>query len=80
MKKTGLAALPLLYSAALGMFVTNVPARAQSSGESDSGSGLEEVVVTGMRETQRTSIELKRDASVIVDGIVNDEIGALPDN
>lgn len=67
MRKSGLAALPLLYSAALGVFVTNVPARAQSSGESDAGGGLEEVVVTGMRETQRTSIELKRDAPVIVD-------------
>ena len=33
-----------------------------------------------MRETQRTSIEFKREATVIVDGILNDEIGALPDN
>ncbi len=38
------------------------------------------IVVTGARATQRSSIELKRDASVVVDGLVSDEIGASPDN
>ncbi len=37
-------------------------------------------MVTGMRATQRTSIDMKRTAEVVVDGIVNEEIGALPDN
>ena len=46
---------------------------AQSSDSSD-------IVVTGSREQQRTSIEFKRNASVIVDGLVSDEIGATPDN
>jgi iron complex outermembrane receptor protein len=41
---------------------------------------LQDVVVTGARATQRNSIQVKRDASVILDGIVNDEIGAQPDN
>jgi iron complex outermembrane receptor protein len=40
----------------------------------------EDIVVTGARATQRSSIELKRDSSVIVDGLVSDEIGATPDN
>jgi len=40
----------------------------------------DEIVVSGARQTQRNSIEVKRQASVIVDGIVNEEIGALPDN
>ncbi len=39
-----------------------------------------DIIVTGARETQRTSIEFKRNASVIVDGLVSDEIGATPDN
>ncbi len=43
-------------------------------------SAIEAIVVTSARATQRNSIETKRNASVIVDGIVNDEIGALPDN
>jgi iron complex outermembrane receptor protein len=46
----------------------------------DDSATLEAVVVTSARATQRSSIETKRTASVIVDGIVNDEIGALPDN
>jgi TonB-dependent receptor len=46
----------------------------------EESSTLEAVVVTSARATQRNSIETKRNASVIVDGIVNDEIGALPDN
>lgn len=39
-----------------------------------------DIVVTGARATQRTSIEFKRNSSVIVDGLVSDEIGATPDN
>jgi len=39
-----------------------------------------DIVVTGARATQRSSIDVKRNATVIMDGIVNDEIGALPDN
>lgn len=39
-----------------------------------------DIVVTGARATQRTSIELKRNATVVVDGLVSDEIGATPDN
>lgn len=41
---------------------------------------VDEIVVTGIRVTQRNSIAVKRDASVIVDALVNEEIGALPDN
>src|SRR5687767_1016224 len=52
-------------------FIVSLPASAQE---------LEEVVVTGVRETQRSSIEMKRAAPVIVDGIINEEIGQLPEN
>jgi len=38
------------------------------------------IVVTGARAEQRSSIDVKRNADVVLDGIVNDEIGALPDN
>jgi outer membrane receptor for ferrienterochelin and colicin len=69
-----------VFGAAPWLFVASVPALAQQAASSGSDPELAEIVVSGMRETQRTSIELKRDASVIVDGIVNDEIGALPDN
>lgn len=40
----------------------------------------EEIVVSGVRATQRSSIDFKRNADVVVDGLVSDEIGATPDN
>ena len=42
--------------------------------------GGDEILVTGTRATQRSSIEFKRAADVVVDGLVSDEIGATPDN
>jgi TonB-dependent receptor len=46
----------------------------------ESGVAEDTIVVTGARAEQRSSIDVKRNAAVILDGIVNDEIGALPDN
>ncbi len=57
-----------------------VPALAQEATSDPTASTLDAVTVTGSLETQRDSIAVKRDASVIVDAVVNDEIGALPDN
>jgi iron complex outermembrane receptor protein len=41
---------------------------------------VDALVVTGLRATQRNSLSTKRNTEVIVDAIVNDEIGTLPDN
>lgn len=43
------------------------------------GEDLEEVVVTGMRESLRTSVEVKRNTMEIVDSISAEDIGKLPD-
>ncbi|MET0535277.1 MAG: TonB-dependent receptor [Steroidobacter sp.] len=76
MKRSGSAAwLPRARGAWLSPFILGFVVSVPASGQE-----LEEVVVTGVRETQRTSIEMKRAATVIVDGIINDEIGALPEN
>lgn len=40
---------------------------------------LEEVIVTGLRQSVQTSLELKRNAEVIVDSVSAVDIGALPD-
>jgi TonB-dependent receptor len=54
---------------------------ARTSVEADeSAEAAQGIVVTGARAEQRSSIDVKRNAAVILDGIVNDEIGALPDN
>ncbi|WNO53721.1 TonB-dependent receptor [Stakelama saccharophila] len=51
----------------------------QQGVSSAAGQGAGDIVVTGIRATQRNSIEVKRNANVIVDAIVSDEIGATPD-
>ncbi|HEX8469600.1 MAG TPA: TonB-dependent receptor [Brevundimonas sp.] len=46
----------------------------------EDGAAVDDIVVTGIRATQRSSIAVKRDSAVVVDAIVNDEIGSQPDN
>lgn len=41
---------------------------------------LEEVVVTGIKESLRTSAEIKRDSLEVVDSITAEDIGKLPDS
>ncbi|WP_281382821.1 TonB-dependent receptor [Povalibacter uvarum] len=41
--------------------------------------GLEEVIVTGIRGSLTSSMELKRDSQGVVDGIVAEDIGKFPD-
>ncbi|MCR5869284.1 TonB-dependent receptor [Sphingomonas sp. J344] len=68
----------LLASAALAVCA---PAVAQEDAPATAAqSDEDEILVTGSRATQRTSIEFKRNADVVVDGLVSDEIGATPDN
>ncbi len=60
---------------------TAAPEAAAADSAQDVGAQDDQgIVVTGARAEQRSSIDVKRNATVILDGIVNDEIGALPDN
>ena len=70
----------LLLSAAVVLPAQALAQTAPPPAPAEESSTLEAVVVTSARATQRSSIETKRNATVVVDGIVNDEIGALPDN
>jgi len=45
----------------------------------ESGAELEEVVVTGIRGSLISSMELKRDSQGVMDGIVAEDIGKFPD-
>lgn len=69
----------LLASAAIAIAA---PALAQEASQEPANqpSSVDEVVVTGLRATQRNSIAEKRNSAVIVDAIVNDDVGSLPDN
>lgn len=69
----------LLASAAV-VFATPALAQDPAPAAQDQPSTVDDIVVTGARATQRSSIAVKRNTTVIVDAIVNDEIGSLPDN
>lgn len=64
--------------AALPAWAQEAPAEIES--EQTAVDGGDEILVTGTRATQRSSIEFKRAADVVVDGLVSEEIGATPDN
>jgi TonB-dependent receptor len=67
---------PLANAIALALGVTAaLPALAQEA----SPAVLEEVVVTGIRASLTSSMNLKRDSIGVVDGIVAEDIGKFPD-
>ena len=76
----------VLLASALAM--NQLPALAQSDsaeapanggGASDGSTDLKEVVVTGIRKSMQSALEIKRDAPEVVDSIVAQDIGKLPD-
>src|SRR3546814_12114592 len=73
----------LLASAALfaAMPVWAQEASAEIEGEPAAAvDGGDEILVTGTRASQRSSIAFKRPAALVVHGLVRDETGATPDN
>lgn len=73
-------ALTLFKKTALSLSVAAAMAPVSVLAQEDTGSEVEEVVVTGIRQTLRNSIDIKRDSTTIVDALSSDEIGELPDN
>jgi TonB-dependent receptor len=71
-KRSPLAASVAL---ALGTTITAVPAAAQGSNDEI----IEEIITTGVRGSQMSAVNLKRDAESIVDGIAATDLGKLPD-
>lgn len=68
----------LMGSAALSLLAVT-QAMAQDQGPAESApADEEEVLVTGIRETLRTSIDVKRRETAIVDALSTEEIGDLP--
>ncbi|HEY0686336.1 MAG TPA: TonB-dependent receptor [Steroidobacter sp.] len=52
---------------------------AQDSGASAGGEALEEVVVTGIRQSLERAADIKRESAQVVDSIVAEDIGKFPD-
>ncbi len=66
----------LLAGAALPMVSLQVTA--QEADTDEAADRLEEIVVTGTRQTVRSSIQVKRQATSIVDALSADDIGDIP--
>lgn len=64
-------------STVLGM---KQPSKSEQAEKRDSRGQVEEVIVTGIRASLASAIEYKQRSSEIVDAIVAEDIGKLPDN
>lgn len=64
----------LLLSASIAMLATSTHSFAQDAGEVD------EIIATGIRASLEAAADLKRNDNRIIDAIVAEDIGKLPDN
>ncbi|PTT90865.1 TonB-dependent receptor [Pelomonas sp. HMWF004] len=79
LRRTSLAAASsLLFVGAAAQAQTQAPVAAAPQAQA-SATQLETVVVTGIRRSLETSVNLKRSSSGLVDGIVAEDIGKFPD-
>ncbi len=58
---------------------TQVLAQDEASSGEEQSEILEEVIVTGMRQSLKTAQDIKRDSATIVDSITAKELGSFPD-
>jgi iron complex outermembrane recepter protein len=72
----------LLCSAGLALPATlhaqETPVEEQAAADAPAEE-VTEIIVDGIRQTQRTSAQVKKQSDLIVDALVSDEIGATPD-
>ena len=69
----------LISLAVAGACATFTAAHAQDTTSTDSMTSTPSVVVTGIRASMQSTMNMKRNADGIVDGIVADDIGKFPD-
>jgi TonB-dependent receptor len=70
-----------LRGAILVALASATPAKAQEgSSAAGNDSSLEEVVVTGIRESLQRNLDMKREATGVVDVISSEDIGKFPDS
>lgn len=67
------------HAIALAAALCAASASAQTTGADQSDQAAQQVVVTGMRASLEKAQDLKRNADQVVDSIVADDIGKLPD-
>jgi iron complex outermembrane receptor protein len=65
---------------ASGTAAPTADASAQDEKKAKADADLQEIVVVGMRENLEKSLDIKRDASVVLDSINSTELGRFPDD
>jgi len=74
---------PSVTGCALAIVLIAAPAFAQSPAETPAGAGdqepMNEITVTGFRESLESALSIKRDSVQVVDSVVAEDIGKLPD-
>ena len=75
----GLATRKKALALAIGCALSGMPAYAQDQAAPVADEAVEEVIVKGVRASQAKAIDIKRESSTVVDSIVAEDIGKLPD-
>jgi outer membrane receptor for ferrienterochelin and colicin len=65
-------------ASAIAMTIASAPVAAQQAPAAQQG-GIETVVVTGLRASLQRNLDIKRDATGLVDAITSEDIGKFPD-
>src|SRR3546814_2282828 len=74
------AKLAILCSASLiGLAAASSPAFAQTAVDDGQDNGAD-IVVTGVRASMIQALEVKRDSTQVVESVVAEDVGKLPDN
>jgi iron complex outermembrane recepter protein len=69
----------LVAAISLEVLAISLPASAQDAEPESAADDLDTIVVRGVRGAQEAAIDIKRNASEILDSIVSEDIGKLPD-
>jgi iron complex outermembrane receptor protein len=69
----------LVTAVSLELLAIALPASSQEAEPDSAADGLETIVVRGVRGAQEAAIDIKRNSSEILDSIVTEDIGKLPD-
>ena len=67
-----------ILAASLALSVSAAVSAQESNAADESSTEIEEIVVTGIRATVQSSIDIKRSSTQIVDGLSADQIGDIP--
>ncbi|MCV2420911.1 TonB-dependent receptor [Paucibacter sp. DJ2R-2] len=71
---------PVAAAVALTLLSAAISAQAQQAAPKQDTSQLEQVVVTGIRASLETAVNIKKNASAVVDAVSAEDVGKLPDS